>query len=407
MQNFDVAIVGAGPAGGQCARILAKEGWKVLLVERQKNFFENNFSSGVCPLSVLSDYDVSDSGVKSYWNQIEISSTTKINKWKSSQHLGVIFEFAELREFFVKEVKNNGGEVWMGHRYIKHCQQKDRTVVFLARRDENEEVTISTKVLVDATSFARKVIYFERERPKDFLKAIGFEYLIEVELSIYEKYTETLTFLIGHRWSPRGYAWIFPMQKNRLKVGMMHYDEPHQTIQDFKQAKDYAMQIIKEIVKPINFKVVDTHGSIAAYSKSLNDRYYKDNIIAIGDSVSTINYLGFEGIRHALEGSEIACKHIQDYLHGQITSFEPYQEQMQKYFKKDWNRCVEIAQKVYLRYSDRKIDLGIGYLKHLSLQNLLDILFDYKFEKFSNGAFNYLILKTQFFLAKKFSFLNR
>jgi digeranylgeranylglycerophospholipid reductase len=401
MQNFDVAIVGAGPAGGQCARILAKEGWKVLLVERQNNFFENNFSSGVCPLSVLSDYDLSDSSVKNYWNKIEISSTTKTNKWKSSQHLGVIFEFAELREFFVKEVKIMGGEVWMGHRYIRHCQQKDNTVVFLERRDNREKITLSTKVLVDATGFARKVINFEREQPKNFLKAIGFEFLIEVEPSIYEKYTETLTFLIGHRWSPRGYAWIFPMQKNRLKVGMMHYDEPHQIIKEFKPAKDYAMQIIREIVKPINFKIVDTHGSIAVYSKTLNDRYYQDNIIAIGDGVSTINYLGFEGIRHALEGSEIACQYIQEYLHGKTSSFDTYQEQMQKTFKKDWNRCVEIAQKVYLKYSDRKIDFGIGYLKHLSLQNLLDLLFYYKFEKFSNAAFNYLILKIQFFLAKK------
>jgi digeranylgeranylglycerophospholipid reductase len=404
MQNFDVVVVGAGPAGGQCARILAKEGWKVLLVERQKNFYENNFSSGVCPLSVLNKHDISDEGVKSYWNKIEIRSTTKINNWESPQQLGVIFEFAELRQFFVKEVKNNGGVVWMGHRYIGHCQQEDNTVVSFERRDRHEKVTVSAKVLVDATGFARKVIYSGQERPTNFLRAIGFEYLIEVERPIYQKYAETITFLIGHRWSPRGYAWVFPMQEqeNRLKVGMMHYDEPHQIIEELKPAKDYAKQIIEEIIKPVNFKIIDTHGSIAEYSKKLSDRYYKDNIIAIGDGVSTINYLGFEGIRHALEGSEIACQHIQDYLHGTSISFESYQEQMQKKLKKDWNKCVEIAQKVYLKYSDRKIDWGIGYLKYLKLKDLLDILFDYKFEKFSNAAFNYLVLRIQFFLERIF-----
>lgn len=294
----------------------------------------------------------------------------------------------------------------MGHRYVEHCRQKDATVVSLERRDRHEKVTVSTKVLVDATGFARKVIYSGQERPTNFLKAIGFEYLIEVDRLIYRKYANTITFFIGHHWSPRGYAWIFPMQEqeNCLKVGMMHYDEPHKIIKELKPAKDYAMQIIREIIKPINFKIVDTHGSIAEYSKNLNDQYYKDNIIVIGDGVSTINYLGFEGIRHALEGSEIACQHIQAYLHGKSLSFESYQDEMRKKFEKDWNKCVEIAQKVYLKYSDRKIDWGIGYLKYLKLQDLLDILFDYKFEKFSNAALNYLVLRIQFFFEKTFRF---
>jgi len=45
MQEFDVVVIGAGPAGGQTARSLAKKGVKVLLVEKYKDFSLNNFSS--------------------------------------------------------------------------------------------------------------------------------------------------------------------------------------------------------------------------------------------------------------------------------------------------------------------------------------------------------------------------
>ena len=40
--SYDVIVIGAGPAGGQCARELAEKGKKVLLVDKAKNFAINN-----------------------------------------------------------------------------------------------------------------------------------------------------------------------------------------------------------------------------------------------------------------------------------------------------------------------------------------------------------------------------
>ena len=43
MEEFDVVVIGGGPAGGQTSRNLAKKGHKVLLVERYENFSLNTF----------------------------------------------------------------------------------------------------------------------------------------------------------------------------------------------------------------------------------------------------------------------------------------------------------------------------------------------------------------------------
>jgi flavin-dependent dehydrogenase len=402
MQEFDVVIIGAGPSGGQCARNLVNDGWKVLLVEQHESFFVNNFSSGVCPLNVIADYNISPQGVKSYWDKIAIHTTNVCRNWHSSQSLGVIFEFAELREFLSEEVKAKGGEVWMGCRYLKHCQQGNRSLVYLKHRDRNERAIVSTKVLVDATGFARAVIYSDRKDRPTFLKASGIEYLLQVDSQTYQKYAKSITFFLGHYWSPRGYAWIFPMQEDWLKVGTMIYVEPHKILQEFKPIKEYAKNVIETFIQPKQFDILDIHGSRAEYSKKLSDRYYQDNLIALGDAVSTINFLGFEGIRHAFKGAEMACQYISSYLRQEIFSFEAYKNQMQKVFRKDWIRCEQIARKVYLNYSDRKIDWGVAYLKYLSLEDLLDILFDYKFEKYAQATLNFLILKINFFIEKLF-----
>ena len=44
MKRFDVVIIGAGPAGGHCARKLTQAGQQVLLVEQQETFSKNDFS---------------------------------------------------------------------------------------------------------------------------------------------------------------------------------------------------------------------------------------------------------------------------------------------------------------------------------------------------------------------------
>ncbi len=48
-KDFDVIVIGAGPAGGSCARECAKRGLKVLLIERSQEIGEPNYSTAGTP----------------------------------------------------------------------------------------------------------------------------------------------------------------------------------------------------------------------------------------------------------------------------------------------------------------------------------------------------------------------
>jgi flavin-dependent dehydrogenase len=393
--NFDVVIVGAGPAGGHCARLLAQSGYQVLLVEQHSNFQQNNFSSAASPLEVMENFHLPETVVASYWNKLEIITTKVKRAWQSSQLLGVVFDFAKLREFLAQEVRNYGGEVWLGHRYLSFAQEGEQIWVKVKNK-AGEVITVSSRVLVDATGFKRAVMYGDKREKPEFLKGVGIEYLIRVNPEDYQPYAQDLIFFLGHQWSPKGYAWIFPMDNYQLKVGVAWLEGEHKYIETVKPLRTYIHNILDNYMGLAEYDLVESHGSILEYSVGLKDIYYKDkNIIAIGDAVSTVNFLGGEGIRHAFKASEIARDYLLSYLQGESQDFHAYPQALKAHFLPAWNLSEQMSTRVFLEYSDHRIDQGVSYLKYLSLQDILDILFYYRFEKYTKGLGAWLWQKLQ------------
>ncbi len=115
------------------------------------------------------------------------------------------------------------------------------------------------------------------------------------------------------------------MEKNKLKVGAGLLNSQHQLIHKPEPIKCYIELIIKDYIQPTKYKIIDVHGATLKYSKGLQDTYYRKNIIAIGDAVSTVNFLGGEGIRHGMCSAEVAVKYIEKYLNGDSSDFKSYQ----------------------------------------------------------------------------------
>src|SRR6478736_4034535 len=60
MRNHDVAIIGAGLAGLQCARLLARNGLSVLLVDRKNALDQKIHTTGIFVRRTLLDFDIPD-----------------------------------------------------------------------------------------------------------------------------------------------------------------------------------------------------------------------------------------------------------------------------------------------------------------------------------------------------------
>src|SRR5918996_2577993 len=60
MESYDVTIIGAGLAGLQCARLLARKGLRVLLVDRKNTLDQKIHTTGIFVRRTLLDFDIPD-----------------------------------------------------------------------------------------------------------------------------------------------------------------------------------------------------------------------------------------------------------------------------------------------------------------------------------------------------------
>jgi digeranylgeranylglycerophospholipid reductase len=393
ISNFDVVVVGAGPAGGHCARQLAAQGHKVLLVERFKNFDRNSFSSAGTPIETLSQFNLPESIVGSWWNQLVIVSSQSAGHWKSANNLGAVLDFGKLRQFLADELVRMGGELWLGCRYVAHQETSDGVIVTIKNNLNQTTVTVQAQVLVDATGPARAITCRRGQPQPELVTGTGIEYLLEVDQAAYDRNAQALTFFLGHKWIPKGYSWIFPMEQNRLKVGAGILNQPHKIVGKVEPLSHYVNLLIQEYLQPAEYRIVDIHGETLRYSRQLADVYTEGRVIAIGDTVSTVNFLGGEGIRHGMVSAEVAVRYIQRFLRGEQSDFAGYKKEMHNIFLTKWQLSERLGMKKYIEDADTLVDRVVELLKPMTLEEIVEVLFYYRFEKVSKSVWLYGLKK--------------
>lgn len=403
--EYDVIIIGGGPAGGQTARNLSKKGYSVLLVERYPSFQDNNFSSAGMTLAPLKEFNLPDNVIGSYWKDLSIQCSEKEYIWKGNETKGVVLDFGRLRQFLADEACKKGATVLMGHRYVKKEVLSDGVIVELVDSATSKTVQFKSKLVVDATGPLRKVMYDSKNDQPEMVLGSGIEYQIEVNQETYDQYKDRLVFFLGHKWALKGYSWIFPMENKILKVGSgkIHIASKDQE-KTTKTTKKLTEKIIKEYIKTENYKLLDVHGGTLRYSPSIQDTFYKDRVVAVGDAISAVNPLGGEGIRYAMQSAEMACEYIDQFLSNGSPDFQKYRKRWRKNNLLKWQISEVSSKRMYSKYTDDQIENRIRFFhQKTTIDDLINTLFNFKFNKIIIRIFQVYWLKIKFlFTGKKF-----
>ncbi|HVE13127.1 MAG TPA: NAD(P)/FAD-dependent oxidoreductase [Elusimicrobiota bacterium] len=374
---YDVAVIGAGPAGGHCARLLARAGRKVLLVDRLGSLRDNDFSSGGTTLETLKEFGIPERLVGSYWNGITIHSTRESSAWTAPSSLGAVLDFAGLREFLAEEAAAAGCRILLGHRFERMEDDGERALVRLRPERGGPPLDVRAGLVVDATGGARAVL--GRSAGKHLVFK-GVEHLVEAPQD--GRTRDRLTFFLGEKWAPGGYSWVFPMGSGRLRVGALRMAFEGDEAGRRPSLESLIERILREHLGLSDWGLADRHGGTVRYRLGQRDVFHRGRALAVGDAVSCINPLGAEGIRHGLRCAEVAARHILRHPGGG-RGLAAYEREMRAYFGLAWRLSELMASRVYGRMDDARIDRGVRWLARLKSAEAFEVLFGYRFRRFA------------------------
>lgn len=394
MTDFEVVVVGAGPAGAELARCLAQAGVTVCLIDRLPHMAKAAFSSAALPLTSIDRFGLPAELLAARWCGWQLLSPNgEWHHWQQSQALGAVLDFAALRQWLSAQVQSLGGELRLGCT-VTACEleRSGMKLITHMRNHKGESSSIRSDWVVDASGQSRCLIAEAGTNARDpLLLGVGLEWLLEVDQNRWQRWSERLSFLIGSNWVPNGYGWVFPMQPGCLKVGVCRLPNPNQ------QAGPSLGVLQKKVLGLLDLsgaRVLDRHGGLIRSRVGRSDCHGRGRLLAIGDAVSTANLLGGEGIRHAMESARVLAPLLLENLANPNNLIKSYRKKLKCQLGARWNLSGRLAQRTWQRLhtnqADQRMEKLLQGLKHCSAADLSELLFNYRFERYGLRALPYL-----------------
>ena len=395
---MSVLIVGAGPSGARLAIQLARAGAEVTLVDRLADPHRHAYSSGALPLEAVRRLGLPDDAIAATWQGWQLHDPSGlVHQWWSSGDLGVVLDFGRLRSWLWEEARRHGVELIQGCRAVLSTLTADQASVRLQTRDGRSSLR-STRWLIDATGARRDLLLQAglSPNPEDpLLQGIGVEWLLQADDRQAAAWRDRISFFLGTAWIPHGYGWIFPMQGQRLKVGVCHLPPAD------RPSPGSLAGPLQRLIQRCGLSacpVLDRHGGPVSSSIARSEPLVAGALLAVGDAASSANLLGGEGIRHAMDSADqLAELLIAEGMCGDSTAMAlRYQEQLKAQRSWRWLVSGRLARRTWWGLDTSRADRRLERLIHglsatAEAPVLSELLFNYNFERYGLRLLPYLL----------------
>lgn len=337
--NYDVIIVGAGPAGSTAAKYLAEKGFKVLLVDKE-HFPREKPCGGGIPVntfkrfSYLNDYDLIE--CYSYGGFIHSPSLKYSMKLSTEQPIIAMASRKEFDHGLAKIAIENGAHFKDGKKVQDLKITDDK-----ARIKLQDGSNIESKMLVGADGIPSTIAKKSGLATQGEMVNVCVFQEYDVGENTLDKYSteERLSHLHLMYEGIPGYAWIFP-KKDRFNIGvgesMPYKKHSSKKVRLIDVYKSYFQLLKEKEMIPKDLKIGKCKGGIVpAYPL---EKTYSDRLILCGDAAGFINPVSGGGIYFAMASGEIASGIITNAIESenyQSSYLKKYQTQWKEDFGKD------------------------------------------------------------------------
>ena len=358
--SYPAIVVGAGPAGSAASLTLAKNGIETLLIEKQREVGKDIFCAEGISVNTLNltknifGIENPEKFIASKIDTLRIIAPDFDYFEVYKDDMSVVLERKIFDRTLAEKAAAAGAELSVSTKFLKAERENGRIKIEVLKDGKVHEIFTDLLIGADgpgsavATSLGLNMEVSEQDVHKC------------AQFLVYDEKipSNRMDFLFSEKYSPTGYAWVFPKGRGLANLGV------GVTIETNKDPMDYLKTIISEFYP--DAKIIGWLRGVVPVGGNLK-KIYADNLLVVGDAARLADPATGGGIATAIISGKIAGEVGAEA----IKKGDLSEKFLKKYEKNYWNEIgldykISLILKDYLKnYTDERIIKLYRVLKKL------------------------------------------
>lgn len=330
--TYDVTIIGAGLAGLQCARLLARQGLAVLLVDRKNTLDQKIHTTGIFVRRTLVDFDIPEDCLGPPIKHVTLYSPGHRSLELVSQHDEFrIGRMGQLYQRYLRQCVHSGAQWLPQTSYLSHTA--DNGQLTLRLHSGSSTHSVRTRYLIGADGARSRVARdLKLEQNREWI--VGVESVFQG--AVLDGPPRLLCFL-EPKLAPGYIAWIaYDGEETHLGVGgYPSLFDPLPALQDFRSR-------VADIIDLRNAKQIEARAGFIPVGGVLRNIANSRGLL-IGDAAGAVSPLTAGGLDPCMRLSAFAASVVTEYLSsGDVQVLQAYSGELfrSRFASRLWARRI-------------------------------------------------------------------
>lgn len=335
--HYDVITVGGGPSGAYVSYLLAKEGLKVLLLDKGKP--AHKLCTGVISEEAFQAFPLSRRCILREISSIEFVAPD--GEGFTYEHPAPFAHAVDRTAFdsMLIDMAQRAGVNFLGEAMVNSLEvTKDKAKVHY---EKNGQFVAEAWSLVLAAGLNQRLLNMVGLRPPDNLNGI------QLEVGYHEQ--EQVKVFLGNKIAPGSFAWVVPLGAGKARIGLSTHERVTPYFDQFLKSLGIKGEIDTVRPRPIPY--------------GMAPQTYAHRTLVVGDAAGQVKTTTGGGIYYGILGAEIAAQVLKEAF-----SKSDFSEENLRTYEERWK--AKLAPEIEMGLKLREIFSTIGDERITSLINL-------------------------------------